>query len=216
VPVAPRWFRSWLLPGLDALEPVAPGDDVGYQNWRTQALAKLPAGVFVWRADFEQLHNHNLARHRALYRAAEDKVALAGELPRRELEGDEDLGLSAEWPRHDIEPDRNEQALDFDPLIDPELRSFVFEGLAPGAAAIARAVLVERHEAAWPTIRNDVINAARNGLAAAAKGDGGKGWREAEALAWARENNRITARQTDKAARPAPADPWSGLVHKIK
>lgn len=50
--------------------------------------------------------------------------------------------------------------------------------------------MVKRHAARWPTIKTDMQDAAKNGLAAAAKA-GERGWREAAALDWARERSRL-------------------------
>jgi len=71
------------------------------------------------------------------------------------------------------------------------------EPVAPPAEAVPvtpkgvqRQEMVKRHVARWRTIKADMKGAATNGLADAAKA-GERGWREADALEWAKVNSRL-------------------------
>jgi len=55
---------------------------------------------------------------------------------------------------------------------------------------MTKAAMIAQHEHEWHTIKRDMADAKRNGLSAAAK-EGARGWREADAMEWARANNRL-------------------------
>lgn len=59
-PVPPRWWASWVVRKLqatsDAIKAKQTSHEMGYQQWRRESLAQLPAGVFVWRDEFEAAH----------------------------------------------------------------------------------------------------------------------------------------------------------------
>ena len=59
-PIPPRWWASWVVHKLnaisEAIQATQIGRETGRQQWRAQALAQLPAGVFVWRDEFEAAH----------------------------------------------------------------------------------------------------------------------------------------------------------------
>jgi hypothetical protein len=40
----------------DAIKAKQASHETGYQQWRSESLAQLPAGVFVWRDEFEAAH----------------------------------------------------------------------------------------------------------------------------------------------------------------
>jgi len=67
----------------------------------------------------------------------------------------------------------------------------------PGPSAtdigMSKSGLIAAHQSEWPTIARDIADAAGNGLANAAKA-GKRGWREADALAWARAKGKLTCR----------------------
>lgn len=58
--IPPRWWASWVVRKLqatsDAIKAVQISQEAGYQQWRSESLAQLPAGVFVWRDEFEAAH----------------------------------------------------------------------------------------------------------------------------------------------------------------
>jgi hypothetical protein len=60
-----------------------------------------------------------------------------------------------------------------------------------------KSALVAAHVHEWPTIERDISDATANGLATAAKA-GTRGWREADALTWARAKGKLIS-----AAKPA-------------
>lgn len=59
-PVPPRRWASWVVGKLQAtsatLKTKQTSHETGYQQWRSESLAQLPAGVFVWRDEFEAAH----------------------------------------------------------------------------------------------------------------------------------------------------------------
>ena len=59
-PIPPRWWASWVVRKLqatsDAIKAKQASHETGYQQWRSESLAQLPAGVFVWRDEFEAAH----------------------------------------------------------------------------------------------------------------------------------------------------------------
>lgn len=59
-PVPPRRWASWVVRKLqatsDAIKAKQTSHETGYQQWRRESLAQLPAGVFVWRDEFEAAH----------------------------------------------------------------------------------------------------------------------------------------------------------------
>jgi hypothetical protein len=56
---------------------------------------------------------------------------------------------------------------------------------------VKKAVLVKRHERAWPTIQEDLKRAGTNGLSVAHTGNHGF-WNEALAMDWAEKNGKLT------------------------
>ena len=58
--IPPRWWASWVVRKLqatsDAIKAKQTSHETGYQQWRRESLAQLPAGVFVWRDEFEAAH----------------------------------------------------------------------------------------------------------------------------------------------------------------
>lgn len=58
--IPPRWWQSWVVRKLnatsDAIKAKQASHETGYQQWRSESLAQLPAGVFVWRDEFETAH----------------------------------------------------------------------------------------------------------------------------------------------------------------
>ena len=55
--ISPRRWKSWFVGKLqatsDAIKAQQISHETGYQQWRCESLAQLPAGVFVWRDEFE-------------------------------------------------------------------------------------------------------------------------------------------------------------------
>ena len=124
-PVPERTWDSWSVRKLDALseelKSAELGNEVGYQRWRNESLAKLPAGVFVWKDELEAFHDgHWKLRARMFEFSALDD---------NEDEQDEPLHPSmvafARNARKDLDRWHD---LDFTPLIQPEHRALVMEG----------------------------------------------------------------------------------------
>lgn len=59
-PIPPRWWASWVVDKLQAASDTIKANRIshatGKQQWRSESLAQLPAGVFVWRDEFEAAH----------------------------------------------------------------------------------------------------------------------------------------------------------------
>ncbi len=72
---------------------------------------------------------------------------------------------------------------------------------------MTKAAMIEQHKHEWPTIERDISDAKRNKLSAAAK-EGARGWREADAMEWARNNRKLPRTQT-------PVNSLAGAVHKM-
>lgn len=113
-PIPQRWWASWVVRKLqatsDAIKAKQTSHETGYQQWRRESLAQLPAGVFVWRDEFEAAHA--------------DEYGPEGMRARGNPEG------------FDPAP----HALDFNPQPDPAiaLPHLVLDGFVPVAGAINR------------------------------------------------------------------------------
>lgn len=70
-----------------------------------------------------------------------------------------------------------------------------------------KAALIAAHIHEWPTIVRDIADANTNGLADAAKA-GKRGWREADALRWARANGKLISATK-------PADSLAQAMHNL-
>lgn len=59
--IPPRWWASWVVGPLQAksdnIKVEQTSHDTGYQQWRRESIAHLPAGVFVWCDEFEVAHD---------------------------------------------------------------------------------------------------------------------------------------------------------------
>ena len=60
--IPPRWWVSWVVGELEATSNTIKAKETsratGRQQWRRESLAQLPAGVFVWRDEFEAAHSN--------------------------------------------------------------------------------------------------------------------------------------------------------------
>ncbi len=56
-PIAARWWANWIVRELEAcsarITAAQASHEAGYPQWRRESLELLPAGVFVWRDEFE-------------------------------------------------------------------------------------------------------------------------------------------------------------------
>ncbi len=56
-PIAARWWANWIVRELEAcsarITAAQTSHEAGYPQWRRESLGLLPAGVFVWRDEFE-------------------------------------------------------------------------------------------------------------------------------------------------------------------
>jgi len=77
----------------------------------------------------------------------------------------------------------------------------------PTAVPFRKSALISAHICEWPTIKRDIADAHRNGLAAAAKA-GARGWLEDSALAWAKAKGRL--KNTEK-----PVDSLAQAMHNM-
>lgn len=62
-PIRQDWWVQFPLKELRALskkiKEAEPIDDVGYSEWQKLSLKELPAGAFVWKDDYQKLHDKN-------------------------------------------------------------------------------------------------------------------------------------------------------------
>ena len=111
-PTPPRWWASWVVHKLNAISEAIKatqiGHETGRQQWRAQALAQLPAGVFVWREEFESAHAQEYGPE----------------------------GIRARGNPEGFDPSTH--ALDFNPQPDPAIAPahLVMEGFVPISGAI--------------------------------------------------------------------------------
>ena len=77
----------------------------------------------------------------------------------------------------------------------------------PPQFIMKKAALIEQHQLEWTTVTRDISDAKRNGLSDAAKA-GRRGWREADALEWARTQGKLVT--TEK-----PANSLTNAMHKM-
>jgi len=137
-PIAMDWWVQFPLKKLNALtlktKAAESIDEVGYEVWREQSLKVLPAGAFVWKDDYQKLHNKNWKSRygllaRTLQGDADDKDdeddAPPLKITRAEVDGDTPLMRSL---RESLEILKRWEAPDFDPFMSPELEQFVMEG----------------------------------------------------------------------------------------
>lgn len=59
-------WKAWLVPKLAALtaqiKQEHPDDAVGYWRWRLESIQALPPGIFVWKDDYQELHQFHWSR----------------------------------------------------------------------------------------------------------------------------------------------------------
>ena len=110
-PIPPRWWASWVVGKLqatsEAIEAAQTSHATGRQQWRSESLAQLPAGVFLWRDEFEAAHAREYG-------------------PK---------GLRAHFNPETF--DSSAHALDFSPYPDPDVapEHLVLEGFVPNGDA---------------------------------------------------------------------------------
>lgn len=126
-PLKREWWVSWAARELGALSEkikrTGLPDEVGYQQWRDESLPLLPAGVFVWKDDFEQFHARNWNIRLRVFSSSistgEDSGEVNPQMSRALVSFIND-GLSGLEKWHE---------LDFTPYIRPALSNVVMEGL---------------------------------------------------------------------------------------
>ena len=188
--------------------------EVGYQQWRHESLPLLPAGVFVWRDEFETayLSEYGPESVRAFTNREYLKIDIYA------LNYSVHVGPSVpEWVTLVLEgfasvltPDQHHLAKTqtLGPALDGQTAAengrvtdeetptadgsqAASESVASGSTnglVMSRMGLVTKHKRQWPTIESDVKNANRNGLSVARHVRGG--WDEAMALEWARSKGK--------------------------
>lgn len=60
--IPPRWWASWVVRKLQAISDTIKARQIthetGVQQWRSESLVQLPAGVFVWLDEFQAAHTN--------------------------------------------------------------------------------------------------------------------------------------------------------------
>lgn len=144
-PIAMDWWVQFPLKKLQALTAQIKAtesiDAVGYEVWREQSLRVLPAGVFVWKADYQLLHDKNWNSQYSMNVCAlqgwdcQDDVEdhISHKLTTDELADDSTLKRDI---RESIEILKRWEAPDFSPFMSAEQQRLVmegFDGLLTGA-----------------------------------------------------------------------------------
>ena len=115
---------------------------------------------------------------------SDDQLGVIPLPPIAKLEG---VLIEAQTP---VAADNIRQALTVgaEPLVEAQINAAGHA--ATGAKfAMKRSALIKEHKHEWPTIATDIAGAQRNGLAAAKAGT--RGWHEAVAMEWARNNAKL-------------------------
>jgi hypothetical protein len=107
-PVVQTWWENFPCRALKALgdriKATEISHETGYQEWRKQSLNELPAGVFVWKDEFESRYLRRYGRDGTTFMTASGNAMSEDEQQRR-------------------------VALNFAPFIaEPEIRCLVLEG----------------------------------------------------------------------------------------
>lgn len=113
-PVVQTWWENFPCRALTALSDRIKATEIsheaGYQEWRKQSLCELPAGVFVWKHEFEPRYLRRYGRQGTTFLTAAGDLMPESEQHRRVI-------------------------LNFDPFIaEPEIRSLVLEGFSHAAS----------------------------------------------------------------------------------
>ncbi|MBK9444585.1 MAG: hypothetical protein IPN53_26320 [Comamonadaceae bacterium] len=117
-----------------------PIDEIGYSKWRKKSLKKLPAGAFVWKEDYQRLHDRNWnSRFQMNYCALRD---WNGEEPDYEVDSQLQCDLSRDLRRDDLVDDnplkrqlreslevlKRWREPDYCPFMDDDLQKVVLKG----------------------------------------------------------------------------------------
>lgn len=146
-PINKDWWVQFPLKELQALskkiKETESIDEVGYSEWRKLSLKELPAGVFVWKDDYQKLHDKNWNdRFRQTYCAfrdwnAKDKMddpneaveaQVQRQLTREELADDHPLRRHL---KESLQVLKRWEKPDYSPFIAPEMCAVVMEGFEP-------------------------------------------------------------------------------------
>jgi hypothetical protein len=241
-PMDKDWWTQFPVRELRALTEKIQTDEssheAGYSEWRKQSLKELPAGVFVWRDEYQKLHDkcwYN--RFQSLYgglryvskegddneSTEEIEAQLLGNSTRKDLVNDDPLTRNL-WSSLEIL--KRWRYPNFSPSMRPDLYAVVMEGFetqattpspepvvdgnaqAKQANAMKKAALIAEFEYEWSSIEADISDATRNGLKAAAHTGKHSEWDKDKARAWAVSKGKI------KQAAPAHclADVWPGAT----
>lgn len=144
LPIAKDWWAQFPLKELRALskkiKEAESIDEAGYSTWQELSLKELPAGVFVWKDDYQKLHEKNWNdRFRMTYCALKDwngeetdedvesqmQRDLARDLRTDDLVDDNPLKRDL---RESLEVLKRWREPDYCPFMGPELSVIVREG----------------------------------------------------------------------------------------
>ncbi len=162
-PIGKDWWAQFPLRELRALSEKIKIDEssheAGYSKWRKQSLKELPAGVFVWKDDYQELHDKNWNdRYRMTDCALRDwstegeteeydektKTQIQRKLSHEELVDDTPLKRDL---RESLEVLKRWREPDYSPFMLPELNLVVMDGFEQPTLAehqAAESLLVER------------------------------------------------------------------------
>lgn len=157
---------------LDALSASLPDGLPGKYEWRCRSIAELPATAFLWADEFSYAYRRAFNRAAHLEKFAGETIIANGE-----------MRIPA--------------------VVTPQLRSIALEGFPQESQAASipttesgspllrkRSALIAELCGVWPTIKNDLNEASRNGLDKAKRG--GSDWCVQDCIRWGATKGKIT------------------------
>lgn len=182
--------KLWKLADAVAVIAVIPGFGIAPATLLKRALRAAVAGALIVRdlGDGDIRRADNLSEFLGEWLFAEDFndwLASAGFGEQYRLP--DEVAQNGGFPAAPTEPQASASA-STEAVPAPAVKPAALP--QSSAKGIQRCMLVMKYRNSWPTIETDLKDAATNGLSAAAKA-GSRGWREADAVAWAKANNRF-------------------------
>ncbi len=190
-PVEQDWWESFTTSQLAALEErlrlSVRETELGYDEWRVEAIRLLPEAVYVWQDEFSEFHARNwrltariCGQYGRRFPASIDQVDLLGlDAPddKRAHESTSNDGKIGSPDMLDMVSGQLAELpairdLDFSPLIPHPFRQLVEEGLEEAVAPPAEADVTRDEPRGWPRppihpipneVRTRITEALRNG-----------------------------------------------------
>lgn len=145
-PINADWWVQFPLRKLQALtkeiKSTKPPKEVGYSAWQQQSLKELPAGAFVWRDEYQKLHDKNWNSRYTMNVCAlqewdsrdDDDTPISSILTTDELADQSSLKREI---RDSIEVLKRWKVPDFSPFLSEDQQRLVMEGFEDLLASAA-------------------------------------------------------------------------------